>query len=327
MATRNDYAQQRFSRIVLESPVPDKPGYWQGHCDCGNTVQKRPDNLKRPGDHSCGRCRAPVPAASPDNPGSDPDVIARLTALEVQNSQLRHELADLKERLASTQPAPPSRDAITSSEGRQIWDHIDAMKSWLKDEIGARLRALEEQTARLNPLVEPISAHEKKLAQNNAELEAVGQEVERLKNLVLTSTSDQAECPTSNPPRSPAHRSQPEPVLHNSADQPRVARNGQGHENSADVPVPATTPPAKKIYPIREGHILARRFYYTETPEGFDLETTFDRKCESLGFFDTVAEVERAIEDYLYGKNCMPQIIEDLFTKASCGTGDLADNK
>src|SRR5256885_1217101 len=52
-AQRN-HANERFGRITLESPVPGKPGHWRGRCECGNAVEKRLDNLKRPGDHSCG---------------------------------------------------------------------------------------------------------------------------------------------------------------------------------------------------------------------------------------------------------------------------------
>lgn len=59
MDNRTNLAGQNFGSITLASPVPGRPGYWNGTCYCGNTVVKRIDNLKRPGDHSCGRCRQP----------------------------------------------------------------------------------------------------------------------------------------------------------------------------------------------------------------------------------------------------------------------------
>jgi len=59
MAARNDYSGITLGRITLSAQVAGKPGYWQGTCSCGNTVEKRLDNLKRPGNHSCGRCRQP----------------------------------------------------------------------------------------------------------------------------------------------------------------------------------------------------------------------------------------------------------------------------
>jgi len=64
MPVMQNHAGRTFGRITLIAPVPGKTGYWKGTCSCGNPVQKRLDNLKRPGVHSCGKCLAPAPAAN-----------------------------------------------------------------------------------------------------------------------------------------------------------------------------------------------------------------------------------------------------------------------
>ncbi len=66
MRTRQDYAGRTFGRITLDAPSETRPGYWRGRCSCGNPVEKRIDNLKRPGDHSCGQCTTPTPGQAPD---------------------------------------------------------------------------------------------------------------------------------------------------------------------------------------------------------------------------------------------------------------------
>lgn len=56
MPVKQNHSGRIYGRITLSAPVPGKPGYWQGTCSCGNPVEKRIDNLKRPGVHSCGKC-------------------------------------------------------------------------------------------------------------------------------------------------------------------------------------------------------------------------------------------------------------------------------
>jgi hypothetical protein len=58
MPMPTDYAGRKFDRITLEAPVPGRPGYWTGRCDCGTPVVYRVDNLKRPGLHTCDHCRS-----------------------------------------------------------------------------------------------------------------------------------------------------------------------------------------------------------------------------------------------------------------------------
>src|SRR5581483_11970158 len=63
MTVATNHSGRTFGRITLSQPVPGKTGYWKGTCSCGRPVEKRLDNLKRPGDHSCGKCLAPAPIA------------------------------------------------------------------------------------------------------------------------------------------------------------------------------------------------------------------------------------------------------------------------
>ena len=56
MPVKRNYRGRKFGSITLLAPVPRKPGYWTGTCSCGNAVEKRIDNLNRPGNHSCGEC-------------------------------------------------------------------------------------------------------------------------------------------------------------------------------------------------------------------------------------------------------------------------------
>jgi hypothetical protein len=64
MPVATNYAGRTFSRITLAEPVPGKAGYWKGTCSCGTPVEKRIDNLKRPGEHSCGKCPPQIPTTS-----------------------------------------------------------------------------------------------------------------------------------------------------------------------------------------------------------------------------------------------------------------------
>ncbi len=60
MPVMQNHSGRTFGRITLSEPIPGKTGYWKGKCSCGHPVQKRLDNLKRPGDHSCGKCVHPT---------------------------------------------------------------------------------------------------------------------------------------------------------------------------------------------------------------------------------------------------------------------------
>lgn len=85
MPVMPNHAGRTFGRITLSAPVPGKSGYWKGTCSCGNPVEKRIDNLKRPGDHSCGRCY-------PTTLGPDAVLEERVRRLEVIVSRLNLDL-------------------------------------------------------------------------------------------------------------------------------------------------------------------------------------------------------------------------------------------
>jgi hypothetical protein len=86
MPVKQSYAGRTFGQITLDAPVENRPGYWKGRCSCGNPVEKRIDNLKRPGNHTCGRC-----TPSPRPP--EPETAVRLATLETEVAALREELA------------------------------------------------------------------------------------------------------------------------------------------------------------------------------------------------------------------------------------------
>lgn len=56
MPVKQNHARRTFGQITLDAPSPSRPGYWIGQCRCGNPVEKRIDNLTRPGNHTCGKC-------------------------------------------------------------------------------------------------------------------------------------------------------------------------------------------------------------------------------------------------------------------------------
>ena len=62
MPAKQNYANRTFGQITLDAPSDSRAGYWKGRCRCGNPVEKRIDNLTRPGNHTCGMCYLAPPA-------------------------------------------------------------------------------------------------------------------------------------------------------------------------------------------------------------------------------------------------------------------------
>jgi|SRR5579864_7090124 len=89
MPVKRNYSGRTFGQITLDAPAENRPGYWKGRCICGNEVQKRIDNLKRPGNHTCGRCK-PVPRIV------EPETAARIAALEAALTLIRQEIAAMR---------------------------------------------------------------------------------------------------------------------------------------------------------------------------------------------------------------------------------------
>ncbi len=277
MSVKQDHAGKRFGQIVLDAPVPGRPGYWKGTCGCGNQqVVKRLDNLKRPGRHSCGTCRQQQSFTATDTP-------AALATLVAEVASLREELALVKEGLARSSAQMPGN--IKTAEAREIWSYIDEMRVWLKTEIGARLKALDDKTVVLTDAVEKL--------QQDAPISA-GRPTQ-----IQTWTPAVASGPTQG-------------VL---GDPIVVAANGKAKQTETPLD-PAQRPQGQrslKRFPVSPTHLYHKRFFYRETEEGYELNTTLGEKEECLGFFDTVPEMREAIEDHLYEQGSLPHAFEGLF--------------
>lgn len=287
---KSNYASQRFGKITLQAPIPGRPGYWQGQCDCGNAVAKRIDNLKRPGEHSCGQCI--LPSSVPANTTTTD----RLKALEEQTSHLHQVLAELNVRGAI--PADiPAQPSITSQEGQAIWFYIEEMKTWLKNEIGVRLTRLEKQTEDSTQRAEHPGTSHGQLSQQADAITALTERIAALEQPMLPAIPSAPKSPIQVPA---GQASATEPV------------NGQT-QNPTNQETPAAST-RRKIYPLQAYPYrpIQKHFYYRETEEGLDLETTLKGKVESLGFFDTLKELREAIKDYLYEKNYVADFIEEL---------------
>ena len=66
MPVKQDYARRSFGQITLVARSDTRPGFWKGRCRCGNLVEKRIDNLTRPGNHTCGKCYQATPTTESD---------------------------------------------------------------------------------------------------------------------------------------------------------------------------------------------------------------------------------------------------------------------
>jgi hypothetical protein len=66
MPVKQDYARRTFGQITLVARSETRSSFWKGRCRCGNDVEKRIDNLTRPGNHTCGKCYL---ATQPTKPG------------------------------------------------------------------------------------------------------------------------------------------------------------------------------------------------------------------------------------------------------------------
>ena len=97
MPVMQNHAGRTFGRLTLTAPVPGKSGYWTGTCSCGRPVEKRVDNLKRPGDHSCGKCLAPT---------ADGDLEQRVRRLERVISAVHPDLLPGPTPGSAVLPAP-----------------------------------------------------------------------------------------------------------------------------------------------------------------------------------------------------------------------------
>lgn len=179
---------------------------------------------------------------------------------------------------------------------------------------------LEAHLPGVQSLVDEVAILRRELACRDEQLAAVQEE---LKGVQQRGFPDQTALPSS--------RSAVVAAVVNGSNRPDTsARVEQAHktpaangrQGEAVESEQQTSPPDRtnvvrsareKVYPVRPGHCLHHYFYYWQTPEGYELETTLGGKKRFLGFHDTTAEVQQAISDHLYENGYAPEVIEDLF--------------
>lgn len=283
MPPNRSYSGQQFGRITLESPIPGRPGYWRGHCDCGHEVEKRLDNLKRPGDHACGNCGSATP------PLTQTEIRASLAATAERLGRLDQELASLKEQERSVPTTSPLPRHVTPTEGQAVGAAIEELRAWFKQEVGACVRTLEEHALQLIRHADEINRLCEKVSKDPQPIAAV-----RRKH------GDREEGASSNAAS---------PVDH-----PQGGDAGAIKAHDGDM---TAAPLRWKRHPLPATHPLHRRFYSWETPEGFEVETDLGGTKDCLGFFDTLTEVQEAIQVYLDENDYTPEDDQRFFAPGS----------
>lgn len=102
MPVKQDYARRTFGQITLVARSATRPGFWKGRCRCGNLVEKRIDNLTRPGNHTCGKCYLAAPT-------TEPDLEERVRRLEELVARLAPQVqGEVRAAPPGTAPSPPT---------------------------------------------------------------------------------------------------------------------------------------------------------------------------------------------------------------------------
>ncbi len=102
MPVKQDYARSTFGQITLVARSEKRPGFWKGRCRCGNVVEKRIDNLTRPGNHTCGKCYLATPTTISD-------LEERVRQLEELVARLSPQVeGDVRKARPGTEPEPPA---------------------------------------------------------------------------------------------------------------------------------------------------------------------------------------------------------------------------
>lgn len=102
MPMKQDYARRTFGQITLLARSDTRPGFWKGRCRCGNLVEKRIDNLTRPGNHTCGKCYLAAPT-------TELDLEERVRRLEELVARLSPQVeGEVRGTTLNTVPSPPA---------------------------------------------------------------------------------------------------------------------------------------------------------------------------------------------------------------------------
>ena len=117
-SAKQDYARRTFGQITLVARSDARPGFWKGRCRCGNAVEKRIDNLTRPGNHTCGKCYLAAPP-----PG--PDLEERVRRLEELVARLSPQVEGEARKTppGTTHPPPDGRFSnVTHDAEGELWE-------------------------------------------------------------------------------------------------------------------------------------------------------------------------------------------------------------
>jgi hypothetical protein len=118
MPVKQDYARRTFGQITLVARSDTRPGFWKGQCRCGNIVEKRIDNLTRPGNHTCGKCYLATPY-------TEPDLEERIRRLEELVARLSPQVeGEVRKAQPGTDPSPlASRFSNISYDAEgELWE-------------------------------------------------------------------------------------------------------------------------------------------------------------------------------------------------------------
>lgn len=118
MPVKQDYARRTFGQITLVARSETRPGFWKGRCRCGNVVEKRIDNLTRPGNHTCGECYLATPP-------SESDLEERVRRLEELVARLSpHVEGEVRKARPGTELEPPASrfSNVTHDTEGELWE-------------------------------------------------------------------------------------------------------------------------------------------------------------------------------------------------------------
>ena len=118
MPVKQDYARRTYGQITFLARSDTRPGFWKGRCRCGNVIEKRIDNLTRPGNHTCGKCNLATPPTEPDLE----ERVRRLEELVARiSTQVEGGVKESSPWTALTSPASRFSNVTHDHEG-ELWE-------------------------------------------------------------------------------------------------------------------------------------------------------------------------------------------------------------